>query len=66
MIRYIIEKFISYDYGHGYETIAENGVIKTFCSPKSAMNWLIENDKDFMTLPILEASKIYNIKPYVT
>lgn len=65
MIRYIIEKFINYDYGHGYETISEKGRVKTFSSIKSAFEWLIYNDKDCATLSKEEIAKLYNIKPYI-
>ena len=38
---------------------------KTFVSYDSAFQWLIDNDKDFVNLPIIEVAKIYDIKPYI-
>lgn len=38
---------------------------KTFISYKSAFDWLVKNDKDFVNLPLMEVAKIYNIKPYI-
>ena len=38
---------------------------KTFVSYDSALQWLIDNDEDFVNLPIIEVAKIYDIKPYI-
>ena len=66
MIRYIIQKYINEDYCHGYITIMETqDKPKTFISHESAFQWLIDNDKDFANLPLMEAAKIYDIKPHI-
>lgn len=38
---------------------------KTFTSFESALQWLMDYDKDFANLPMIEIAKIYNIKPYI-
>ena len=38
---------------------------KTFISHKSASQWLMNNDKDFANLSLMEVAKIYEIKPYI-
>lgn len=66
MIRYIIQKHINADYCHGYITIMEAlDKPKTFTSFESALQWLMDYDKDFANLPMIEIAKIYNIKPYI-
>ena len=66
MIRYIIQKHINADYCYGYITIMESqDKPKTFVSYDSALQWLIDNDEDFVNLPIIEVVKIYDIKPYI-
>ena len=66
MIRYIIQKHINADYCHGYITIMETqDKPKTFISHKSASQWLMNNDKDFANLSLMEVAKIYEIKPYI-
>lgn len=66
MIRYIIQKHINADYCHGYITIMETqDKPKTFTSHESAFQWLMNYDKDFANLPLVEVAKIYDIKPYI-
>ena len=65
MIRYIVQKNINNDYCYGYVTLMEQNNPKTFISYKSAFDWLVKNDKDFVNLPLMEVARIYNIKPYI-
>lgn len=63
-MRYIIERFVCFDYGFGYITLMENNKPKIFANTKEAFDWLVENDKDFVNLSIIEVAKLYEIKPY--
>lgn len=66
MVRYIIEKIVRDDYCHGVATITENnGEPKTFVSYDAALKWLIDNDKEIWSIPIINIVDYYNIKPYV-
>lgn len=65
MIRYIIEKNINYTHGTGVVTLMDGENPKTFVSEKAALEWLMSNDEEFCTLPIIHLADYYTIKPYV-
>ena len=66
MIKYIVEKNIEDSYAHGVKTLVnENGNIKTFISEEEAIQWLIHNDEEFCSIPVIKIRDYYNIKPYV-
>lgn len=65
MIRYIIEKTVNDAYVSGVVTVMDGDKPRTFTSPKEAINWLMDNDEEYRSLPIVHLVNHYNIKPYV-
>lgn len=43
-MKFIVQKYITNDYCHGYSTVMEDNHEKVFYSEEDAVNWIKKND----------------------